>query len=192
MSPATSKTSTGRPKTGDAVATPTVHLSRWTVTSGSNAQSRGAVVISSGDHEWDATAEGNGPVDALYRAVDRALSEVLTGHPRLIAYDIHAVAEGPDSEGVVTVKISPPSAAAGRRGTGRYSGQARSTNIIAASIEAYLEAINGLLAEEHWAGATEQAGNRRRAKAAAAAKTHKRAEFDKDEAHHDTTAWFER
>jgi 2-isopropylmalate synthase len=190
MSPA-SQPATGRQAAADA-ATPTVHLSRWTVTSGSNAQSRGAVVISSGDHEWDATAEGNGPVDALYRAVDRALSAVLTGHPRLIAYDIHAVAEGPDSEGVVTVKISPPSAAAGRRGTGRYSGQARSTNIIAASIEAYLEAINGLLAEEHWAGATEQAGNRRRAKAAAAAKNHKRAEFDKDEAHHDTTAWFER
>jgi 2-isopropylmalate synthase len=173
-------------------ADPTLHLSRWTVTSGSNVQSRGAVVIASGDHQWDATAEGNGPVDALFRAVDRALDGVLTGHPRLLAYDIHAVAEGPDSEGVVTVKIAPPSGAAGRRGTGRYSGQARSTNIIAASIEAYLEALNGLLGEEHWAGATEQAGNRKRAKAAAAAKTHKRAEIDEDEGQHDTVAWFER
>ena len=106
-------------------------------------------------------------MDALYRAVDRALAGVLTGHPRLLAYDIHAVAEGPDSEGVVTVKIAPPSAAAGRRGTGRYTGEARSTNIIAASIEAYLHALNGLLGEEHWAGATEQAGNRKRAKATA-------------------------
>jgi 2-isopropylmalate synthase len=173
-------------------AVPALHLTRWTVQSGSNVQSRGAVVIASGDHEWDAVAEGNGPVDALYRAVDRALADVLTGHPRLLAYDIHAVAEGPDSEGVVTVKIAPPSGAAGRRGTGRYTGQAKSTNIIAASIEAYLEAVNGLLAEEHWAGATEQAGNRRRAKAAAAAGSHQRAEYDKDEANHDTTAWFER
>jgi 2-isopropylmalate synthase len=171
---------------------PTLHLGRWTVQSGSNAQSRGAVVITSGDHEWNATAEGNGPVDALFRAVDRALAVVLTGHPRLLAYDIHAVAEGPDSEGVVTVRIAPPSAAGGRRGTGRYTGQARSTNIIAASIEAYLEAINGLLAEEHWAGAADQAGNRRRAKAAAAAKEQPRAEFDADEAEHDTVAWFER
>ena len=59
-------------------------------------------------------------------------------------------------------------------------------------IEAYLEALNGLLAEEHWAGAADQAGNRRRAKAAAAAKDQHRAEFDADVANHDTTAWFER
>ena len=169
---------------------PTLHLTRWTVQSGSNVQSRGAVVISSGDHQWEATAEGNGPVDALFRAVDRALAGVLTGHPRLLAYDIHAVAEGPDSEGLVTVKIAPPSAAAGRRGTGRYAGQARSTNNIAASIEAYLHALNDLLGEEHWAGATDQAGNRKRAKAAAGTPT--RAELDPDEAHHDTVAWFER
>ena len=31
---------------------PTLHLTRWTVQSGSNVQSRGAVVISSGDHQW--------------------------------------------------------------------------------------------------------------------------------------------
>jgi 2-isopropylmalate synthase len=169
----------------------TLHLTRWTVQSGSNVQSRGAVVIGSGDHQWDATAEGNGPVDALFRAVDRALAEVLAGHPRLVGYDIHAVAEGPDSEGVVTVKLVPPSAATGRRATGSYTGTSTSTNIIAASIEAYLEALNGLLGEEHWAGATEVAGNRRRAKAAAAT-TQDRAEFDADEAHHDTTSWFER
>ena len=69
----------------------------------------GAVVIASGDHEWQASAEGNGAVDALFRAVDKALADVLTGHPRLVGYDVHAVAEGPDAEGVVTVRIAPPS-----------------------------------------------------------------------------------
>jgi hypothetical protein len=171
---------------------PMVHLNRWTITSGSNTRSRGAVVLAAGDHAWDAVAEGNGPVEALYRAVDTALAGVLAGLPRLVAYDIHAVAEGPDSEGVVTVEIAPPAGATGARAAGRYHGRATSTNIIAASIEAYLEAINELLAEEHWAGATESAGNRRRAKAAAAARAHRRAEFDEDEGHHDTTAWFER
>ena len=173
-------------------AVETVHLTRWTVQSGSNVRNRGTVLIAGGDHHWDATAEGNGPVDALFRAVDTALSGVLAGSPRLIAYDIHAVAEGPDSEGIVTVSIEPPSAATGARATGRYTGTATSTNIIAASIQAYLQAINALLAEEQWAGATEQAGNRRRAKAAAAAGTQTRAEFDAEEADHDTTAWFER
>ena len=42
-----------------------------------------------------ASAEGNGAIDALYRAVDKALAEVLDGHPRLLAYDIHALGEGP-------------------------------------------------------------------------------------------------
>lgn len=166
----------------------TLHLARWTVSSGSNVQSRGAVVIASGDHQWEAAAEGNGAVDALFRAVDRALAGVLTGHPRLLAYDVHAVAEGPSAEGRVTVAIAPPSSAEGRRGTGRYSGEALSTNIIAASIDAYIGAINGLLAEEHWAGAADEAGNRKRAKGGHG----QRAELDPGEAEHDTTAWFER
>jgi 2-isopropylmalate synthase len=168
----------------------TLHLARWTVQSGSNAQSRGAVVITSGEHQWEATAEGNGPIDALYRAVDRAIHEVLAGHPRLLAYDIHALAEGPDAEGEVRVKIGPPSAASGRRGTGRYTGTARSTNIVAASIEAYLDAINELLAEEHWRGAADAAGNRKRAATRAAAP--KRAELDEEAGRIDTTDWFNR
>jgi 2-isopropylmalate synthase len=172
--------------------TPTLHLARWTVTSGSNVNSRGAVVIASGDHQWEASAEGNGAVDALFRAVDRALADVLTGHPRLIEYDVHAVAEGPDAEGRVTVTIAPPAAAAGARATGRYKGETTSTNIIAASIDSYISAINLLLAEEHWAGAAEDAGNRKRARVGAKEAKERRAELDPEEADHDTTAWFER
>jgi len=173
-----------------ADSTETLHLARWTVQSGSNVQSRGAVVVTSGDHQWEATAEGNGPIDALYRAVDRAIHGVLAGHPRLLAYDIHALAEGPDAEGEVRVKIGPPSGASGRRGTGRYTGTARSTNIVAASVEAYVEAVNELLAEEQWAGAAEAAGNRKRA--ASRAGTPKRAELDEDAGRIDTTDWFNR
>jgi 2-isopropylmalate synthase len=167
-----------------------IHLRRWTCTSGSNTSSRGAVVVESGDHRWEASAEGNGPVDALFRAVDRALGDVLTGHPRLLAYDVHAVAEGPDAEGRVTVKIGPPSAASGRRGRGSYEGASQSPNIIAASVEAYIEAINQLLAEAHWAGATEAAGNRRRA--AARQEARPPSEYDEEQSRHDTTRWFER
>jgi len=170
---------------------PVIHLARWTVSSGSNAQSRGAVVLAAGDHQWEAAAEGNGPIDALYRAVDEAIAEVLTGHPRLLAYDIHALAEGPDAEGEVRVRIGPPATASGARARGAYVGTARSTNIVAASIEAYIEAIDAMLAEAHWSGATEAAGNRKRATTKAAARA-QRAELDPDAAHHDTTAWFER
>ena len=172
-------------------AAPTLHLARWTVTSGSQVQSRGAVVIASGDHQWEASAEGNGAVDALFRAVDKALAGVLTGHPRLLAYDVHAIAEGPDAQGVVTVKIAPPSDAAGERASGEYLGEARSENIIAASVDAYVHAINNLLGEEHWEGATEAAGNRKRAPRAAASPD-RRAELDEDAGKIDTTEWFNR
>ena len=167
-----------------------LHLARWTVTSGSNVNSRGAVVIASGDHQWEAAAEGNGAVDALFRAVDRALAPVLSGHPRLMAYDVHAVAEGPDAEGKVTVTIAPPTGAEGARASGRYTGEVTSTNIIAASIEAYIDAINELLAEAHWAGATESAGNRKRAQVTEPAARGRRAELDEDAGRIDTTDWF--
>jgi hypothetical protein len=175
---------------GHDQAAAALRLARWTVSSGSNARSRGAVIIDSGEHHWQASAEGVGAIDALYRAVDAAISEVLDGHPRLLAYDIHALGEGPGAEGRVTVAVAPPEGASGPRGDGRYPGEATSTNIIAASIEAYIEAINVLLAEEHWAGAAEEAGNRRRAKVSAAAAKARRAELDEDAGKIDTTEWF--
>ncbi len=169
-----------------SAAAPTLQLTRWTVTSSSNAQSRGAVIIDAGSHHWRASAEGNGAVDALFKAVDAALADVLQGHPKLVGYDVHALAEGPEAQGLVIVAIEPPAGGEGARATGLYNGRARSTNIIAASIEAYVEALNAMLAEAHWAGAAESAGKGRRA----AAVHGRRAELDpgvKD----DHTPWFE-
>jgi 2-isopropylmalate synthase len=168
--------------------TPTLHLARWTVQSGSNARSRGAVIIDAGDHHWRASAEGNGAVDALFKAVDAALADVLAGHPRLVGYDVHALAEGPEAEGLVIVAIEPPAGGAGPRASGLYNGKARSTNIIAASIEAYVEALNAMLAEAHWAGAAESAGKGRAGKT----ETHgRRAKLDRSTTD-DTAPWFDR
>ena len=168
-----------------------LHLARWTAASGSNVRSRGAVVIVSGEHEWRASAEGNGPIDALYRAVDEALTGVLGGHPRLLAWDIHALGEGTDTIGSVTVRIAPP--ASGRpEGSDEYSGEARGPNIIAASIEAYIGALNVMLAQDHWSGATDAAGNSRGAQVSAGTAREQRADIDEADAPHDTTAWFER
>ena len=175
-------------------ATDPLRLARWTVSSGSNARSRGAVIIDSGDHHWQASGEGNGAIDALYRAVDTAIAEVLDGHPRLLAFDIHALGEGTDTIGVVNVRIAPP-VATGERGQGEYDGEARGPNNIAASIEAYLEAINQMLAEEQWTGAPEAAaatGTRARRKSVVTAGTarERRAELDQDAGEIDTVDWF--
>lgn len=168
-----------------------LQLVRWTATSGSNVRSRGAVVIASGDHEWRASADGNGAIDALFRAVDKALAEVLSGHPRLLAFDIHALGEGTDTIGAVTARVAPPEVD-GERGSGEYVGEARGANVIAASIEAYIAALNLMLAEAHWSGATEAAGNRRGVAVSAGKAREQRADLDEGEAPHDTTAWFER
>jgi 2-isopropylmalate synthase len=160
----------------ETTTTPALRLSRWTVTSGSNARSRGAVVIEAGDHHWRASAEGNGAVDALFKAVDAALQDVLQGHPRLVGYDVHALAEGPEAEGLVIVAIQPPPGE-GLRSEGLYNGKSRDTNIIAASIEAYVEALNSMLAESHWADAPASAGRGRKA----APEAHgRRGKLDKD------------
>lgn len=182
---------TSRPDSSRPEAAPqTIRLARWSCTTGSNVQSRAVVIVESGEHQWEGTAEGNGAIHALLRAVDAALHEVLSGHPRLVAYDVRAIAEGADAEGRVHVRIAPPTGASGRRAHGSYRASSQGTNIVAASIEAYVDAINQLLAEEHWAGATDAAGNRRKSRAARHAQP--RAEFDKAAEGHDTTAWFER
>jgi LeuA allosteric (dimerisation) domain len=165
-----------------------IRLARWTVTSGSNVNSRAAVVLAAGGHDWQASAEGNGAVDALLRAVNAALADVIGGDPLLLEYDVHALAEGPSAEGRVTVRIAPPPDAAGDRASGRFIGDVRSTNIVAASVEAYVDALNALLGDDSWAGAAADAGARRgpASRAVNAATT---ADFDGD-ADPDTTAWF--
>ena len=147
--------------TEQAGAGPALRLVRWTVTSGSSTQSRGAVVLRAAEHRWEATAEGNGPIHALFNAVDEAIADVLAGHPRLLGYDIHALAEGPDAEGEVRVEVAPPAEATGDRAIGTFGGVARSTNIVAASIEAYIRALEMMLGGAAWAGAAEAAADRR-------------------------------
>jgi hypothetical protein len=167
-----------------------VRLQRWTVTSGSNVNSRAAVVLNAGRHDWKASAEGNGAVDALLRAVDMALVDVLGGRPTLVAYDVHALAEGPDAEGRVTVRIAPPATAAGARSDGRYTGEVASTNTVAASVEAYVDALNAMLGDPSWAGAAEAAGTRRGRSRGAEPGGSEVSEFDDDARPIDTTEWF--
>ena len=51
-----------------------------------------------------AEGSGNGPVDALFGAVDAAVEPVLGWHPRLVDYEIRAVSGGEDAQGQVTVR----------------------------------------------------------------------------------------
>lgn len=78
-------------------------------------------------------SSGDGPVDACYKAIDK-----ITGiHGRLLDYSIQAVTGGKDALGEVRIRI----AAQGKE----ISGHSSSTDIIEASVYAYLDAINKLL-----------------------------------------------
>jgi len=77
-------------------------------------------------------ATGDGPVDAVYRAIDR-----VTGiQTKLAGYFLNAVTGGKDALGEVTVQVQD---------NGRvYSGRGTSTDIIEASARAYVQALNKL------------------------------------------------
>jgi hypothetical protein len=138
-----------------------LRLVRWTVTTGSNASARAAVVLAAGDHQWEAVADGAGAIGTLFGAVDAALEGVLGGRVRLVSFDVHAIGETAQADALVDVVIEPPASATGERASGRHAGSARHVNLVAACAEAYLVAIRALLADEAWAGATEAAGNSR-------------------------------
>jgi len=80
----------------------------------------------------ESSSTGDGPVDACYKAIDK-----VTGAPgKLLDYQIRSVTSGKDALGEVSVKI-------GAKGK-VVSGRGASTDIIEASIKAYVNAINKL------------------------------------------------
>lgn len=80
------------------------------------------------------SCHGTGPVDAVYRAINR----IVGVENELIEFNIQAVTEGIDALADVTIRI--------RRGNDIYTGRGASTDIIVASGRAYVHALNKLLA----------------------------------------------
>ena len=95
-------------------------------------------------------AHGTGPVDAVYKAINRLVSVP----NQLTEFSINAVTEGIDAVGEVTIRIEaeangsetlPLNPQTGKR-TYTFSGHGASTDIIVASARAYMSALNKLLA----------------------------------------------
>lgn len=78
-------------------------------------------------------APGEGPIDAAFNAIGRIAGAEDT---ELVSYGITAVTEGTDALGEARVKIKSPADGS------VYTGRGVSTDIIKASIKAYLNAIN--------------------------------------------------
>jgi 2-isopropylmalate synthase len=103
------------------------------IASGSRRIPQARVQVRMGKKAFTATARGDGPVDATYKAIDR-----ITGVcPKLLDYGLKAITAGKDAQGEVTVRVAKN----GRE----VSGRGASTDIIEASALAYLAAVNRLL-----------------------------------------------
>jgi 2-isopropylmalate synthase len=119
-----------------------VRLEGWNVTSSHGGKATGMVALTVGGEDHAKAAIGNGPVDALFEAVDAAVEPVFGWHPVLQTYEIKAVSGGEDAQGRVLVRCRRSNDAG--PGALIVSGHGLSTNIIEASIEAYLVAVNKL------------------------------------------------
>ena len=108
-------------------------LGSFGVMTGSSTLPVGIVELWNGEQRIVQSADGTGPVDALCRAVDRAVGL----SPKLIMYTVDTVSEGKDARAEVTVTVELK----GRRFHGHYG----STDVIEASLVAYLNAVNRII-----------------------------------------------
>ncbi len=90
------------------------------------------LTLMEGKKEIRVSAQGSGPVDASFKAIEQAAQSGTS----LLLYSVNAITTGTDAQGEVTVRL----AKAGRI----VNGQGADTDIIVASIKAYLNALNKL------------------------------------------------
>ena len=93
-------------------------------------------VIGPGKQVYSDAATGNGPVDAVCKAIERATDV----SARLSDFNVHSVTEGLDSIGQVVIRVEQDGKV--------FMGRGASTDIIVASAKAYLSAVNRLIAQE--------------------------------------------
>ena len=148
--------SAGAGSTEDAVSDAPVRLEGWSVSSSKGGSSQGDVALVVNGQAVSAQAEGNGPVDALFVAVDTAVEPLIGWFPRLTDYEIRAVSGGEDAQGRVMVRARRSIDPEGTAET--VTGHGLSTNIIEASLEAYTAALEKLLWHESAAVTAVEAG----------------------------------
>lgn len=108
-------------------------LLNFQVTSGNKIKPVASVQLENRARIINAESQGDGPVDACFKTIDKA-----TGlKARLVDYKVSAVTSGKDALGEASVKITVQGDAA--------IGRASSTDVIEASVRAYINALNRIL-----------------------------------------------
>lgn len=79
---------------------------------------------------YRSTSDGDGPVDAVFKAIE----QLAKSNTELKLYSVNAVTAGTDSQGEVTVRLE--------KGGRIVNGHGADTDILVASVKAYLNALN--------------------------------------------------
>src|SRR5579862_2741315 len=107
-------------------------LAALKVTSETGTVPHARVVMAIGDAEVVAEVGGDGPVDAVFKAIERMAGS----HASLLLYSVNAITGGTDAQGEVTVRLE--------QGGRIVNGLGADTDIIVASAKAYINALNRL------------------------------------------------
>ena len=111
-------------------------LKYFHISTGNNILPTATVRLSKEDEILEDAACGDGPVDAVFKAIDR-----ITGvKVKLTDYYVRALTRGKDAQGEAIVEIKDNGHS--------YIGKSVSTDTIEASVKAYLKAINKMLSTE--------------------------------------------
>ena len=115
----------------------TYHLNNYVINAGSATGAMASISLVRDGEEIAAVARGDGPIDAAFMAMEQAV-----GHQyELDDFQIQAVTEGKDSLGSTVIRL--------RSGGKLYSGNGLSTDIVGASIRAYINALNKIVYDEN-------------------------------------------
>ncbi len=114
----------------------TYKLVSYVINNGNIISASAQITMSRGDEILRDICIGDGPIDAAFLAIDKIIGH----HYELDDFQIQAVTEGKEAMGSALVKL---------RCNGKlYSGNGISTDIIGASIRAYINAVNKIVYEE--------------------------------------------
>lgn len=94
------------------------------------------VVLNVDGEEAQQQSEGDGPVDAAFKAIE----SIAKSGAELKLYSVNAITEGTDSQGEVTVRLEKNGLI--------VNGSGADTDIIVASVKAYVNALNILLSDD--------------------------------------------
>jgi len=116
----------------------TYELAYLHISSGTTIVPTATVGLNRGEEPAEEAACGNGPVDAICKAVDK-----ITGYNcRLASWGISAITAGKDALGEVTLRIAE------NNSEKLYMGRGISTDILEASARAYINAVNKMIYEK--------------------------------------------